>query len=151
MCDLKSYPNIQLIIFTHNFDFYRTSILAFGKANTNQYFAYKNDNGEIKMLDTNQKNYYLEVVRFNDWKNNPNESKFFALIPFARTIVQLSANNNAVQRLDTFLHYDANVENYTINDVMRDVLTPINANNCSAFNQNDKYLKKFARNSLFLR
>ena len=144
LCDLKNYTNIQLIVFTHNFDFYRSSILAFGKRFTNQYFAYRNELNEINFLDTSlNQNYYLEVVHFNSWKTNPNESKFFALIPFARTIVQLQTNATNVQKLDTYLHYDLNVENYTINDVKQNVLGPIGANVCASFNLNDKYLKKF--------
>ena len=41
------------------------------------------------------------------------------------------------------MHYDLNVENYTIDDVMQNVLNPINASICSSFNINDMYLKKF--------
>lgn len=31
LLEIKDNPNVQIIIFTHNFDFYRSSILAFGK------------------------------------------------------------------------------------------------------------------------
>ena len=34
LAEMKDDPNIQVIIFTHNFDFYRSMILAFGRGNT---------------------------------------------------------------------------------------------------------------------
>ena len=71
LVDINTDPNIQLIIFTHNFDFYRSSILAFGKLTTNQYFMYKDDNNNITFYDSKNKQYYLEVCKFNDWKNRP--------------------------------------------------------------------------------
>lgn len=110
LVELKDDPNIQIIIFTHNFDFYRSMILAFGKGNTEQFFMYKNQsNDEIKMYSTKNKGYYLQVVEFNSWKKCANSvTKYFAYIPFARNIVQLRTNSSHqdVKDIDSYFHYD---------------------------------------------
>lgn len=120
LCDIKDDKNIQLLILTHNFDFYRSSILAFGKRNCNQYFAYKDNQGVVTFYDVKNKGYYLELSNFNAWKNNPTACQLFALAPFMRNVLQLrySRSNEKVQNIDLFLHYRPEIEKKTVHDLI---------------------------------
>lgn len=114
LIDIKDNPNIQLIIFTHNFDFYRSSILALGKSSVSQYFVYRDiATEEITFFNSKNKGYYLEISNFNNWKNTPSLSQYFAMLPFARNILQLESNSHApnVVKIDSYLHFDSNDEN----------------------------------------
>ena len=123
LCEIKNDPNIQLIILTHNFDFYRTSILALGKSQCNKYFAYKNLDNVITFYSTKNKHhhYYLEISNFNNWKNNPSIEKYIALIPFVRNLAQLktSGKNSEVKYIDSFFHYDSSLDNKKMSDLKK--------------------------------
>ena len=119
LLEIKDNPNVQIIVFTHNFDFYRSSILAFGKKEIGQFFAYRGKNNLITFYDSSKQKYYLEVSNFNSWKANPTPEQFFALVPFARNLLQLktSSKNDDVKQIDGFLHFDKNLTNKTIDEL----------------------------------
>lgn len=144
LVDANKDPNIQLIVFTHNFDFYRSSILAFGKGTTNQYFMYKNDNNDITFYDSKNKHYYLEVCKFNDWKNTPTISQYFALIPFFRSTLQLESNshNSDVQTIDEYLHYDDSLSSARDFTRLDTILKSKGCNLPSGVSVYDKFLEK---------
>ena len=147
LLEIKDDSNIQMVVLTHNFDFYRTMILAFGKTNTNQYFMYKNQNDVVEMYDTKNKGYYLEIVDFNNWKNCTNSAiKYFAYVPFARNIIQLKtgSSNQDVKDIDKYLHYDlSNSETKDFADLDRVINSHTNyALPYSVINISDKYIKK---------
>ena len=144
LVDANKDPNIQLIVFTHNFDFYRSSILAFGKGTTNQYFMYKDDNNDITFHDSKNKHYYLEVCKFNDWKNTPTISQYFALIPFFRSTLQLESNshNSDVQTIDEYLHYDDSLSSARDFTRLDTILKSKGCNLPSGVSVYDKFLEK---------
>lgn len=120
LCEVANDENMQLIVLTHNFDFYRSSILAFGKNKCNQYFAYKNDEGIVEFLDTKTSNYYLELSNFNGWKTSPTIYQLFALVPFTRNLIQLrtSSGDPLTKEIDSYLHYTKSIESKTFNDLL---------------------------------
>lgn len=142
LCDIKDDKNIQLLILTHNFDFYRSSILAFGKKCCNQYFAYKNNQGVVTFYDVKNKGYYLELSNFNTWKNNPTACQLFALTPFMRNILQLrsSRSDSKVQTIDSFLHYRPEIEKKTINDLISSFDLSTEPSVPKGIKKNDLYL-----------
>lgn len=144
LVDVNKDPNIQLIIFTHNFDFYRSSILAFGKVTTNQYFMYKDDNNDITFYDSKNKHYYLEVCKFNDWKNAPTASQYYSLIPFFRSTMQLESNshNPDVQAIDEYLHYDDTLSPTKDFSRLDAILNPRGCKLPLGISINDNFLKK---------
>jgi len=149
LLDIKDNPNVQMIILTHNFDFYRSAILALGKGNPelNQYFAYKNSNDEINFsLITGTQKYYLEFTNFNSWKNNPTISQYFALIAFSRNIIQLetSGRNTALIDLDNYLHFDNSLIGKTLNDLQLILNPKMNINLPATCTPNDLYLIKLS-------
>lgn len=141
LVDIKDDPNIQLIILTHNFDFYRSSIMAFGSG-VGQYFAYRNTNNEIDFYDTSRNGYLLSVVRFNAWKNSPSIAQYFALVPFSRNVLQLStrASDPNVQSIDEYIHYDPTLETKRIVDLESILQPKMNINRPNSFNGTEKYL-----------
>lgn len=120
LCEVSNDEKIQLIVLTHNFDFYRSSILAFGKNKCNQYFAYKNDEGIVEFFDTKANNYYLELSNFNGWKTSPTIYQLFALVPFTRSLIQLrtSSADPLTKDIDFYLHYTNSIEDKTFDDLL---------------------------------
>lgn len=112
LAEIASDPNLQLIVFTHNFDFYRSLIIAWGRQNCEQFFLYKQQStGECALSSTKGRPYYLQVVDFNNWKNNPTRAQYLALIPFARNVLQLQSDskNEDVKKIDAYLHFDSKI------------------------------------------
>lgn len=138
---LQDDPNIQLIIMTHNFDFYRSIILAFGERNANCFFAYKDKLNNVQFYES-KKSYYLNIANFNMWKNNPDRKKFLALIPFARTILQLQDNHDPnIDIVLRYLHYNTSLEKQQMNDIINLLMSKLNVNSCpSGISVSDCYL-----------
>ena len=138
---LQDDPKIQLIIMTHNFDFYRSIILAFGEKNVKCFFAYKDKQNNVQFYES-KKSYYLNIANFNMWKNNPDSTKFIALIPFARTILQLQDNHDPnIDVVLRYLHYDVALEKQQMNDIINLLMSKLNVNSCpSGISISDCYL-----------
>lgn len=144
LLEIKDNPNVQIIVFTHNFDFYRSSILAFGKKEIGQFFAYRDKNNLITFYDSSKKNYYLEVSSFNAWKTSPTPEQFFALVPFARNLLQLktSSKNDDVKQIDSFLHFDKDLTNKTIGELDGLLEQAMRIHLPNGFKQTDIYTTK---------
>lgn len=142
---LQNDPNIQLIVMTHNFDFYRSIILAFGERNADCFFAYKDNLNNVQLYESKKK-YYLNISNFNMWKNNPDNKKFIALIPFARTIFQLQDNHDCdIDTVLKYLHYDIGLESLQMNDIINILINKMNVNSCpSNISPSDSYLNILA-------
>lgn len=146
LVDIKDDPNIQLIILTHNFDFYRSAIMALGN-DVGQYFAYRNSNNEINFYDTSGNRYLLSVANFNAWKNSPSISQYFALIPFSRNVLQLStrSSNPIVQSINEYIHYENTLETKHISNLDSILQPNMNINKPTNLNGTDKYLFELNR------
>lgn len=112
LLDIASDPHLQILVLTHNFDFYRSSTLALSNYNPKNYFANKTKTGDVKFIDTTSNKYFLNVSSFNTWKNSGKFVKYVALIPFYRNLFQLENNSTHpnVLDLDKYLHYDTSTE-----------------------------------------
>lgn len=134
--------NLQLIILTHNFDFYRSIILAIQEQDKKLYFAYRNSMNEVTFYDSNKK-YYLNVSNFNSWKNNPSIEQYFSLIGFSRQIIQFgsSAHEPDVLTLDNYLHYFEGTTDVEDFSGAQGVLSKLNINLPASLNVTDNYLK----------
>ncbi len=140
LIDIKENPLVQLIVLTHNFDFYRSAILSLG--DTNQYFMYKDKTANVTLYDVKSKKYYLTVSDFNSWKHTGDRTKYLAFIPFLRNIFQLQTNSHdpRVLDIDKYLHYDSAISD-TLNFAIIDPLMySVNFDFPSSISQTDKYL-----------
>lgn len=135
--DFSELSNIQLIILTHNFDFYRSLRIALKDTLQSKLLAYSND-GQVTLYDARQK-HFEDYSYYSNWKNNGKLIDFISIIPFLRNIVQLEKNSKEpdYQELTKLLHYNSDLENKTFADF--ESIT--NKYNIKAnFDLNQKYL-----------
>lgn len=135
--DFSEYSNIQLIILTHNFDFYRSLRIALKDTLQSKLLAYSN-NGQVTLYDARQK-HFEDYSYYSNWKNNGKLIDFIFIIPFLRNIIQLEKNSKDpdYQELTKLLHYNSDLEN----KIFADFESITNKYNIKAnFDLNQKYL-----------
>lgn len=107
--DLAQDIGIDILILTHNFDFYRTVTLRLGIMRSNCYIAQKNSDGVISMTEFRyQKDFFKNVIieGIKDGHIDSDEQKklLIASIPFYRNLCEYSGKENDYLRLTCFLH-----------------------------------------------
>lgn len=114
---ISQNPSVQLIILTHNFDFYRSTRISLSENLHSKLFAY-NNNGEVTLYENNQ-NYYENLSYFNTWKNHGKTRYVISLLPFIRNIEQLKngAECDRFILLSKYLHYCAETENLDLSQL----------------------------------
>lgn len=143
LIDIKDNPLVQIIVLTHNFDFYRSVILSFGKGSTKQYFMYKYNTGLVKLYDVSGKPYYLSVADFNGWKNSGNNiTKYLSFIPFLRNILQLQtcSRDPMVLDVDKYLHYEIGLSDSLDFTILGPIMNTVNFPIPTSININDRFL-----------
>jgi len=143
LLDIADDPKIQILLLTHNFDFYRSATLAIGESKVSNYFAQKQDNGDVVLINTSTDKYFLSVSNFNAWKNSNKLIKYIAMIPFYRNVFQLESNakDGRVIDLDKYLHYDNTTESLTFVE-LESHFSPIGFRFPTSASKNDLYLDK---------
>ena len=107
--DLAQNTSIDLLMLTHNFDFYRTVKLRLGVDRPNCFIAQKNADGIIKMtVFRYQKDFFKNVI-ITGIKNGHIDSDakkklLIASIPFYRNLCEYSGKENDYLKLTCFLH-----------------------------------------------
>lgn len=114
--DFSEYSNIQLIILTHNFDFYRSLRIALKDTLQSKLLAYANK-GQVTLYDARQK-HYEDYSYYSNWKNNGKLIDVISIVPFLRNIIQLEQNSNDpdYKELTNLLHYNIALENKKFSD-----------------------------------
>lgn len=107
--DLAQNDNIDLLMLTHNFDFYRTVKMRLGVIRSNCYIAQKSQNGIISMTEFKyQKDFFKNVIikTIKDGQIDTNEKKklLIASIPFYRNLSEYSGKDDDYLKLTCFLH-----------------------------------------------
>lgn len=115
--DFAKSTNIQLIILTHNFDFYRSARIALAEDLKSKLIACSND-GDVRLYDAKQE-YYENFNYYSKWKNQEREKDVIAILPFLRNIIQLQNNSKDenYKLLTKFLHYDLELESRSISEL----------------------------------
>lgn len=105
--ELSSDSQIQIIILTHNFDFYRSCRHSFGSKLKSQLFAFLNQNGEVDLFDISSTD-YESFNLIEKWKDEDDPLSLIALIPFLRNIIELKDGKNDPDylKLTDYLHYN---------------------------------------------
>lgn len=114
--ELSLDPQIQIIILTHNFDFYRSCRHAIGSGLKSQLFSFLNKTGEIDLFNI----YATDYESFNlieKWKSKDDKSSLIALIPFLRNIIELKhgTRHSDYLELTNYLHYNLNTGTKNLN------------------------------------
>jgi len=112
--DIQHSNNFNIIIMTHNFDFYRTVTGRLGIVKGSFYFANKNDT----MVNLERGKYKNDV--FSDWKKEvyKNSKIMLACIPFARNIIQYTKGEKSREfvKLTSILHLKEDTKELRIRD-----------------------------------
>ena len=111
--DLASTIGIDLLILTHNFDFYRTTKLRLGVVRHNCYIAQRDEEGIISIAEFKyQKDFFRNVViaGIQDGNISDDEKKklLFSSIPFYRNLCEYSGKDMEYEKLTCFLHIKTN-------------------------------------------
>lgn len=112
--DILKSNIFNMIVLTHNFDFYRTLKSRLNIKRENCLMAQKDDNG-IKLV----KGGYFNNI-FNIWKDNLNNDRILiASIAFVRNLCEYLEEKNSVNyiKLTSLLHLKEDTENLTVEDL----------------------------------
>lgn len=107
--DLGNTSGIDLLILTHNFDFYRTVKLRLGVARNHCYIAQRDEEGIVSITEFKyQKDFFRNVV-IKDIKdgniiNDDKKKLLISSIPFYRNLCEYSGKEVEYSRLTCFLH-----------------------------------------------
>jgi hypothetical protein len=110
LCDLAETKGIDLLMLTHNFDFFRTVKYRCGVSRENCYIAQRNDDGIISIAEFKyQKDFFKNVIR-SSIQNGNLDSDFkkkclIASIPFYRNLAEYSGSTDDYEKLTCCLHY----------------------------------------------
>lgn len=87
--EMSENPKFNLLILSHNFDFYRTISSRLGLARNNRLLANIDQDGVLHLdVEKYQKDPFIA------WKTNPQKTTFIALIPFTRNLIQFGVDKN---------------------------------------------------------
>ncbi len=111
--EISEKDAFNMMILTHNFDFFRTVKQAIP---SKTYIAYKDSKSE----EINLKKCHIEENLFKFWRNNINKDKnvFLASIPFVRNLLELIDLKKEFTTLTKLLHFE---ENETPKITMKDI------------------------------
>lgn len=114
--ELQSNDLIQLIILTHNYDFFRSVSISCNNLKS-KIFAYKDENG-VELHNANNAQ-LVGYSYFNNWKNEKKIDSLIALIPLARNMVQLESNASDPDYIKTteYLHYIDSSDQLLLDDL----------------------------------
>ncbi|MEF3695029.1 MAG: hypothetical protein V3576_06730 [Candidatus Cloacimonadota bacterium] len=114
LSDIKDSHVFNMIIMTHNFDFFRSIISRMGVPRDYNLIAQKRD-GIIKLEHAIYQNNPFET-----WMKDldKNQKYLLASIPFVRNLAQYVMNQEVYRHLTALLHIKENTHNITIADLM---------------------------------
>lgn len=111
--DLANTQGIDLLILTHNFDFYRTIKSRLGVSRSNCYIAQRNEEGVVSMTEFKyQKDFFKNVVitgiKDGNIVNDDTKKLLISSIPFYRNLCEYSGKELEYSKLTCFLHQKTN-------------------------------------------
>lgn len=121
--DLSKNIGIDLLILTHNFDFFRTVKSRLGVMRKNCYIAQKDDNGIIRMDEFRYQNDFFKnviITGINGADAYIQKKMLIASIPFYRNLAEYCGKEDDYQKLTCFLHYKTapiDTQNSTLADL----------------------------------
>lgn len=111
LADLSQNTGIDLLMLTHNFDFYRTVLSRLRLQRNHCYIAQRDDVGRITMDEFRyQRDFFKNVIIEGITRPNADTQKkmLVASIPFYRNLTEYCGNENDYLKLTCYLHYKSN-------------------------------------------
>ncbi len=129
LSELSSNNMIDLLILTHNFDFYRTVSSRLNISYNMCFIAQKEADGRITMAPFQyRKDFFnvgiIEKIRSGNLSNKDMLRAFISSVPFCRNICEYTANNPLRDYLTGMLHVKLNTVNITIEDCWNHIKEP---------------------------
>lgn len=109
LSDISKNEYIDLLILTHNFDFYRTVVSRIGIPREKCYIIQKNENNELQMTNFGYlKDYFLkgivEKIKDGNINSKIKKKKLIASIPFYRNLTEYMLLDTEYSNLTCLLH-----------------------------------------------
>ncbi|MQZ31900.1 hypothetical protein F4U02_12990 [Acinetobacter haemolyticus] len=134
--DLLERPNVNAIILTHNFDFYRTVSKRLD-IRPSSFMATKSNDGFVNIA----RGKYFEDVFKNIFINNYHKEKnFVGIIPFVRNLFEYLSNDDGFNFLTSCLHIKPNTRDIKISDVHDFLINVIHSKADLVLDFKDKFL-----------
>lgn len=116
--DLGNTSGIDLLILTHNFDFYRTVKLRLDVARNNCYIAQRDEEGIVSVTEFKyQKDFFKNVViagiKDGNITNDTKKKLLISSIPFYRNLCEYSGKDIEYSKLTCFLHLKTSLDKGT--------------------------------------
>lgn len=110
LCDLANTKGIDLLILTHNFDFFRTVKSRCEIIRENCFIAQRNDDGIVNISIFKYQNDFFKNVIYPSIKDGNLDDDFkkrclIGSIPFYRNLAEYCGNNDDYEKLTCCLHY----------------------------------------------
>ncbi|MBP3490000.1 MAG: AAA family ATPase [Roseburia sp.] len=111
--DLGNTAGIDLLVLTHNFDFYRTIKLRLGVSRPNCYIAQRDEEGVVSITQFKYqrdffKNVVIEGIKDGNISDDNKKKLLFSSIPFYRNLCEYSGKESEYLQLTCFLHLKTN-------------------------------------------
>ena len=144
--DISRIENINLLILTHNFDFYRTASNRLQKNYENMFLAEKDERNVIKLKEFKYKKDYFNNAILKNLQDDCSKGmseyehkiELIASIPFFRNINEYLLENNKSEELTNFLHIKDNTKNLKLSDITN--FLPGNLRDKIHIKNNENYL-----------
>lgn len=109
LSDISKNEYIDLLILTHNFDFYRTVVSRIGIPREKCYIVQKNESEELQMTNFGYlKDYFskgiVEKIKDGNINNDTKKIKLIASIPFYRNLTEYMLLDSEKSNLTCLLH-----------------------------------------------
>lgn len=113
LMEVGSTEGFQLLILSHNFDFYRTVSSRLNLDRHSRILASK-ENGTVIL----QQEIYQKSAPFSYWRKNlVNKSMLIAAIPFLRNLAEFSGDNTSKAKLTSLLHIKSDTGQFSVADL----------------------------------
>ena len=128
--DLGNTTGIDLLMLTHNFDFYRTIKMRLGVSRQNCYIAQRDEEGVVSITEFKYqkdffKNVIIEGIKDGNVSDDNKKKLLFSSIPFYRNLCEYSGKETEYSQLTCFLHLKTNPLN-TLSAKLSDLWSIIN-------------------------
>lgn len=144
--DISRIENINLLILTHNFDFYRTASNRLQKNYENMFLAEKDERNVIKLKEFKYKKDYFNNAILKNLQDDCSKGmseyehkiELIASIPFFRNINEYLQENDKSIELINFLHIKEKTKNLKLSDIRN--FLPGNLKDKIQIKNNENYL-----------
>lgn len=122
LLNLSSIKQVDMLILTHNFDFFRTVISRLGINRNNCFIIQKTNEEKLSMEKFPYLNDYfssviVDTINQADFSDDKKNIKLIASIPFYRNIANYILSDTEIENLTNLLHIKDDTEKLKISDV----------------------------------